>query len=192
VPPHLPAGSLAGHEQPTIVAGPITLRPFLDSDAPWLVTAYQDPDIQRWHLIRMDSVIEAEDWIGAENHAWRAETDATWLVGDSDTGHRLGRTSLRGVDLRWGCAEVSYWVTPGARGRGVARQALTALTGWAIDDLGLHRLTVNHSTENEASCRVAASAGYSSEGVARGEQRHQDGWHDKHMHAFVAGDPMAD
>jgi RimJ/RimL family protein N-acetyltransferase len=189
VPPHLAPGAVAGHEQPAIDAGSITLRPFDAADAPWLVSVYQDPDIQRWHLLRLDSVREAEDWIARENHAWRTETDVTWLVADTETGERLGRISLRTIDLRWGVAGIGYWVAADARGRGVARSALIALTRWAIDDLGLHRLTVNHSTQNPASCRVAASAGYTDEGVARSEQRHQDSWHDKHMHAFVAGDP---
>jgi RimJ/RimL family protein N-acetyltransferase len=172
------------------VAGPVTLRPFVTEDAPWLVSAYQDPDIQRWHLLRMDSITEAEDWIGAENHAWRAETDATWLIADKDTGQRLGRISLRGVEPGWGYAEISYWVAPDARRRGVARASLVALTRSAIDDLGLHRLAVTHSTQNVASCRVATGARYTDEGVSLSAKQHQDGWHDMHLHAFVAGDPL--
>jgi ribosomal-protein-alanine N-acetyltransferase len=69
VPPHLAAGAVAGHEQPAVAAGPIRLRPLDAADAPWLVSAHQDPDIQRWHLLRLDSVREAEGWIARENHA---------------------------------------------------------------------------------------------------------------------------
>jgi RimJ/RimL family protein N-acetyltransferase len=72
----------------------------------------------------------------------------------------------------------------------VARAALVALTEWAINDLGLHRLVVNHSTQNVASCGVASGAGYTDEGTSRDGKRHLDGWHDMHVHAFVAGDPL--
>ena len=72
----------------------------------------------------------------------------------------------------------------------MASGALAGRHRWAVDDLGLHRLTVTHSTENPASCRVAASVGYSAEGTSRSQQVHLDGWHDKHVHAFVDGDDL--
>ena len=190
VPPHLPAGTMSSRLQPTIDGGALVLRPFEPRDAEWLVDVHHDPDIQRWHLRRFDSTDEAIGWIDRARDAWDAETDANWLVEDEPGGERLGRIGLRTIHLDWGSAECSYWVAPSARGRGIARTALRTVTRWAIDDLGLHRLTVTHSTDNAASCRVAAAAGYAAEGTARSQQLHLDGWHDKHQHAFVAGDPF--
>jgi RimJ/RimL family protein N-acetyltransferase len=192
VPPHLPAGSLSSRLQPVIDAGPLELRPFESADAGWLVEVHRDPDIQRWHLRRFDSADEALGWIELGRLSWAAETDANWLVADATTGERLGRVGLRTIELGWGTAECSYWVAPSARGRGVATRALRAVTAWAVGDVGLHRLTVTHSTENTASCGVAAAAGYTAEGTSRSQQLHLDGWHDKHVHAFVAGDPPAE
>jgi len=80
----------------------------------------------------------------------------------------------------------SRWVLPVARGRGVASHALQEITRWAFDDLGLHRLELEHSTHNEASCRVAARGGYELEGTMRHQGLHLDGWHDTHLHAALA------
>ncbi len=190
VPPHLPRGSLSSQPQPSILGQGITLRPFATRDAQWLVEVYEDPEVQRWHLRRFDSVAEARDWIDDGRAAWAAETDGHWVVTDTSTGAPLGRVGLRDIILTAGTAECSYWVALGARGQGVARRALVALTGWATSDLGLHRLIVTHSTANPASCRVATAAGYRPEGTERGWQRHLDGWHDKHVHSFIAGDPL--
>jgi ribosomal-protein-alanine N-acetyltransferase len=54
--------------------------------------------------------------------------------------------------------------------------------------VGLHRVQLDHSTGNNASCRVAAKAGFRFEGTRRGQALPEDGWHDMHMHARVAGD----
>lgn len=62
------------------------------------------------------------------------------------------------------------------------------MTAWAFDPLGLHRVELNHSTENAASCRVAQRAGFPLEGTKRREHRHSDGWHDMHVHARLESD----
>ena len=52
--------------------------------------------------------------------------------------------------------------------------------------LGLQRVSLMHSTQNPASCRVATAAGFVAEGTMNRYLRHADGWHDMHLHAVVA------
>jgi RimJ/RimL family protein N-acetyltransferase len=99
-----------------------------------------------------------------------------------------GRIALRGLDFDDGIAGVAYWVLPAARGAGVASRALTALTAWALDEIGFHRLQLDHSTRNHASCRVATKSGYLLEGTKRSAAVHDDGRHDMHLHAHTQGD----
>ena len=54
-----------------------------------------------------------------------------------------------------------------ARGRGVAREILRQLTSWAFAEAGAERIVLIIDTENVASSRVAAGAGYTLEGVMR-------------------------
>ncbi len=63
-------------------------------------------------------------------------------------------------------AELGYSVSPWARGRGVATQALDALTTWAFDE-GLLRVSLLIAVSNAGSSRVAEKAGYTLEGVLR-------------------------
>ncbi|MET7707718.1 GNAT family protein [Micromonospora sp. NPDC005413] len=60
-----------------------------------------------------------------------------------------------------------------------------------VDRWPLHRLALEHSTANTASCRVATRAGFRAEGVLRGSVRHADGWHDMHLHALLATDSVS-
>jgi ribosomal-protein-alanine N-acetyltransferase len=181
----LGSGALARLGQPVLDCGDFVLRPWREGDASVVAAAYDDPGIRRWHA-RSLSLDEARAWVSSWGGRWRDESGAGWAVAGEVV---LGQISLRSIDLREGCGEISYWVLPEARGRRVASRALSTLSAWAFGVLGLHRLEVNHSTRNPASCRVAERAGFAYEGTKRSQALHADGWHDMHAHARIADDP---
>ncbi|MEU4531960.1 GNAT family N-acetyltransferase [Micromonospora ureilytica] len=188
VAPALSAGSLAAQEQPHLPVRPgLALRPWCDDDATAVRAAFDCPQIQRWHVRRIDGDDEARSWTAQWAGRWRDETSASWAIVDADD-RPLGQVGLRGVLLVEASAQLSYWLLPTARGRGIATEALGALTRWSFTRVGLHRLALEHSTANAASCRVATRAGFTEEGVARGSVRHADGWHDMHLHARLRTD----
>ncbi len=89
------------------------------------------------------------------------------------------------MNLEFGHGHITYWTLSGFRGAGTATNAAAAAARWALEDLGLHRLEIHHSTQNETSCRVAERAGFELEGAMRSALLHEDGWHDMHVHARV-------
>ncbi|MEU8094219.1 GNAT family N-acetyltransferase [Micromonospora chalcea] len=186
-PPAVPAGTLAAGPQPTLPAeGGLVLRPWADGDAPTVLAAYQDPEIRRWHTRRPASPEQVLQWFAYSRRSWQEETGASWAVTRGD--EVVGRMTLGGVNLDDGEAACAYWVVPAARGTGVASGALRALSAWALADGRLHRLWLDHSTGNVASCRVAVKAGFRLEGTKRSAAVHDDGRHDMHLHARVRGD----
>ncbi|MEN3611059.1 GNAT family N-acetyltransferase [Plantactinospora sp. ZYX-F-223] len=194
VPPVLPADSLRTIRQPRLTAGGgLALRPWRVDDAATVRAAFDCPEIQRWHLRRLDSEDEAREWTAQWPARWAAQTDASWAVVAERTGEPLGQVGLREIRLDQASAEISYWVLPAARGRGLAGRAVRAVQAWAFDRLGLHRLELRHSTANRASCRVADKLGFAVEGTLRGAWWHADGWHDVHLHARLRdeGDRVA-
>jgi RimJ/RimL family protein N-acetyltransferase len=171
--------------QPTLHDDDLTLRPWVATDADALIRAFADPDIRFWHMRELVDQDEARTWIASWRDRWHAETDGGWAVTDSETGDLLGQVALRMVELEFGQGQITYWVLPTRRRRRVATRAVRRVARWALDDLGLHRLIVQHSVANEASCRVAEKAGFAFEGTMRGHLLHADGWHDMHLHARV-------
>ncbi|MGI5424703.1 GNAT family N-acetyltransferase [Streptomyces sp. CA-179760] len=187
--PVLTAGSLARSPQPTFATGDgLLLRPWRIVDTPAVYEVFQDPVMHQWHARTADSEDEVAGWIGDWHRAWEEEKEAHWAVTDADSGSLLGRVALREIRLDDGVAEVAYWTVPAARGRGIAVRATTALTRWAFDETGFHRLELLHAVRNEASCRVATRTGFALEGTKRDAVPHPDGWHDMHLHARVRGD----
>jgi ribosomal-protein-alanine N-acetyltransferase len=74
----VPAGSLAAQPQPTLTAGGgALLRPWSLGDAEAVMDAYQDEAIQRWHVMRADSLAETQEWIAGWQGGWAAETGAS-------------------------------------------------------------------------------------------------------------------
>ncbi|MFI2201188.1 GNAT family N-acetyltransferase [Streptomyces sp. NPDC020192] len=187
--PVVPAGTLARTSQPALPTGDgLLLRPWRAADAPAVHAAFQDPLMHQWHIRACDSEEEAAGWIAGWQQEWQGESQAQWAVVDADGDDLLGRVALREIRLGDGVAEVAYWTVASARGRGVAVRATTALSRWAFEEIGLHRLELSHATANEASCRVAEKAGFAPEGTKRSALLHPDGWHDVHVHARVRGD----
>ncbi|NDZ70848.1 GNAT family N-acetyltransferase [Streptomyces sp. SID10362] len=187
--PVLPAGTLSRTPQPTIPTGDgLLLRPWRAEDAPAVHAAFQDPVMHQWHIRAADSEEEVRGWIAEWQQAWDRESNVQWAVADAADDRLLGRVALRQVLLGDGVAEVAYWTTAGARGRGVAARATRTLARWALDEIGFQRLELSHAVANEASCRVAQKSGFALEGTKRSALLHPDGWHDMHLHARVRGD----
>ncbi|TWD82844.1 RimJ/RimL family protein N-acetyltransferase [Kribbella amoyensis] len=178
VPPVLPAGTLRERDQPVLPG----LRPWRPADAGQVREAFGDAEIQRWHLLRIDDQDEARDWIAQWGRRWADEDAASWAIVD-DGDEALGQVGLRGVDLAGASVHLSYWMLPQARGRGLATRAVGVVERWCFEEIGFRRLTLEHSTENVQSCRVAEKSGYALEGVLRSCWQHLDGWHDVHVHA---------
>ena len=183
VPHVLPAGALSRRSQPVLAAGDLRVRPWEAGDAPALVAAYADPGVQHWNGQSMDEA-EARSYAQVWAEHWQGERRAGWAVVRGD--ELAGRITLRGIDHEQGCAEVTYWVVPAARGTGVAPAAVEAVAQWAFVEAGFHRLELQHSTRNPASCRVAEKSGFVLEGTKRASLLHDDGWHDMHLHARVS------
>ena len=182
-PAAVPVGRLRDRAQPTLRVTDLVLRPWQVSDVAAVVEAYQDPEIQRWH-VRSMTPDEALAWVTSWPERWRAETGAGWAV--TRRGELVGRVGFRAVNLAEGQAELAYWTVPAARGQQVASRAVRAVSDWMFAEIGLHRLELSHSTRNPASCRVADKTGFEYEGTRRQQGWHADGWHDMHLHARLA------
>lgn len=84
-------------------------------------------------------------------------------------GLHLDRSHTRGT------AELGFWCTAPARGRGVVTEASAAVVRWGFDVLGVERLQWYAEVGNAASRRVAEKLGFQLEGTLRAALVH-DGW----------------
>ncbi|MGW0393591.1 GNAT family N-acetyltransferase [Streptomyces sp. NPDC003042] len=166
----------------------MVLRPWHEVDAPVLEASYEDPDIRHWNRPEQMSRAQAVARIAGWQRRWTAGEAAIWAVAPSPDSAPVGLIGLADFDPAAGSAEFLYWLLPAGRGRGVMTRAVTAVSRWAFEDIGLHRLRICHSVANPASCAIAVKAGFPLEGTMREALLHADGWHDEHLHARLATD----
>ncbi|WP_454049290.1 GNAT family N-acetyltransferase [Cellulomonas sp. Marseille-Q8402] len=163
------------------------LRPWRADDAPDLLAAVREsPDLDRQ--------LPAAALDGAVGCAQVASALAVWGPREHhlavvDGGRVVGSVGVGAVEHRHGTAWLSYWLTAGARGQGLAARALATAARVAFDRLGLFRLELGHRTENSASCAVATRAGFAPEGVERQKLRYGDRRFDVETHARLRTDP---
>ncbi|WP_405941895.1 GNAT family N-acetyltransferase [Streptomyces sp. NBC_00207] len=187
--PVVPAGRMRSLPQPVLdLPGGWLLRPWEAGDVPTLVASGADPDIQHWNRTGHFTEAGAAERIARYRDNWDTERAAIWAFAPAADGPAAGLIGLADLDLTGGSGEILYWLLPAGRGSGLMVPATEAVTRWAFDDLGLHRVRITHSVANPASCAVATKAGFPLEGTMRGALLHTDGWHDEHLHARLRTD----
>ena len=107
---------------------------------------YTASDARRW----LESVV-----------GFQPETNFAIAVGDEAVGG-IGFSIQYDVARR--SAEIGYWLGEEVWGRGIATDALLAVTDYAFANFDLCRLYANVFAWNPASARVLEKAGYSFEG----------------------------
>jgi ribosomal-protein-alanine N-acetyltransferase len=86
-------------------------------------------------------------------------------------------------------AEIGYWLGEPFWGRGIAAEALAAVTRYAIDAHGLTRLFALPFAYNAASCRVLEKAGYLLEARLRRSAIKNGAIVDQLQYAYVTPEP---
>ncbi len=159
------------------------LRPFLESDLTQLVKAASDPEIRQWHKTDLSTRQQARLWIERSHDLWQQGTRVYWAIVEPSGRDLSGRVGLKEIDLVTGQAEISYWISPLYRRRGIATEAVDRVARWGLNELGLRRIELKHSVKNLTSCKVAKAAGFHLEETVLHSGRHPDGLHDMHLHA---------
>lgn len=133
----------------------IELRDWLPEDAAWYVAQVQDPDTLRFTTER--ATLTVAEFRHALEALRRNENALGFVAIAAESGERLANLA---AEREGAVAEVSYWVTASARGRGVARRALAELcrrvsAAWPGTEIRLW----THA-DNVASQRAAEHAGF--------------------------------
>jgi RimJ/RimL family protein N-acetyltransferase len=93
------------------------------------------------------------------------------------------------TDVERVSAEIGYWLAEPFWGRGIASEAVVAVTRYAIETHGLTRVFAVPFASNQASARVLEKAGYALEGRLRRSAIKDGRITDQLQYAFIAEAP---
>jgi RimJ/RimL family protein N-acetyltransferase len=175
-----------------IADGAIALVPLAAEHLAPLQAIGNDPLVQRFTRVPDPfGSDEAEWWLGLYDQGWEDGSRAGFAIVDSHGGTFLGLIAFVALRLEGREAEVGYIVAPEARGRGVAVRALSLLTRWGFDELGLARIELRAELTNPASLKVAERCDYVREGILRNVHLKGSRRGDMALYARVAEDSAA-
>ena len=166
-------------EVPTLSHGLVTLRPLGESDIPEIFASCQDPVIPRFTRVPSDYTMAHAEFFVREKTpkslAERTEFPLAIEYGNGADRKFVGVISFHSMDLPDLVAELGYWISADARGKGIGTTAAKLLTNFGFESMGFERVEALVDVENLASKKLLLSAGYSLEGILRKKSRRYDG-----------------
>lgn len=151
--------------------GSVRLRAFEARDVAMVRDLATDPYVPLTGTLPAHATAEqALDWIERQRMRPAEGRGFSFCVADAGDDRALGQVGLWLRDVASGRASAGYGVAPRERGRGVAVDALRAVTdvAWSLPDV--HRVELYVEPWNVASVLTAERAGYEREGVLRSHQ----------------------
>lgn len=179
-------------EQPVLDAGAYRLRPFQPSDIPTVRQASADPYIPRITTVPAQGT-EADyaAFIERQHRRVAEGSGYSFAIADAVTNAAAGQIGLWLRDAHQGRASIGYWIAPGFRRRGIAKQALTALAAWGLEHPGIERVELYVEPWNEGSWRTAEACGFQREGLLRSWERVGSDRKDMYMYSRLRPAPRA-
>lgn len=144
----------------------------------YFIRRIQAKDLPHWHDYlrkpgsldhsswRLQSIQDLQQFIQVQD--WRqSAAQIKFAIASKATDELRGTIGLHTVSLTNKSAEIAYDIHPDDWGKGIATSACRALTTWAHDIVGLHRVQASALDSNLASQRVLEKAGFEREGLLR-------------------------
>jgi RimJ/RimL family protein N-acetyltransferase len=140
----------------------VDLHTIEEEDLEFLQESVNDPQV--WRRIGRNHPVNAqqereffEEIVGGD--------DGVHLLVCAD-GEPVGTVGVNGLDGPE-TPELGYWIAPDHHRQGYATAAAKLLTGYAFDQLGLHRVEARVFEFNDASQTVLERVGFTHEGTSR-------------------------
>jgi RimJ/RimL family protein N-acetyltransferase/predicted enzyme related to lactoylglutathione lyase len=157
---------------PRLRGSGVVLRPWRADDAAELCDAMQDPEIVRWLGVEMPfTLADAAGFISGTETAWKQGSGAHFAVADPDDDEMIGYLGVLPVEEEAGVTEVTFWVRPDQRGRGIATDALLTAIPWIECELRPRRLEASMLAGNLRSQAVVEACGFVLGEVRKGTGR---------------------
>ena len=155
-------------EKWTILTERLRLRPFQMADAPEVARLCNNYNLSKGTLSLPYPypVAAARGWIAAQPENFDLERCFEFAITDRGSGALYGCVSLTNHSAHRN-GELGYWVGEEYWGRGIATEAAGALTRWAFETRGYHRIYARHFASNPASGRVMEKIGMTCEGTQK-------------------------
>ena len=148
-------------EVPDLSTDRFILRPWGIDDAEALSAAWHDVRIAAGSTPPPDRSVEAASrWIDGWNARRVAGLAFDLVIADPVSDRVMGEIGLSRIDPNRRAAMIGWWLHEDCRGRGLARDAVSAVVDWLLSSGEVTDVLAEIAAENVASEAVARAAGF--------------------------------
>ncbi len=153
---------------PTITAERVVLRWISEADTEALYEIFADPQVMRyWSTPPLADRQAARELLDHIHDGFRHRALFQWGIARQADDRLIGTSTLFHLDTDNRRAEIGYALGRAHWGQGYMQEALTALLGFAFEELNLHRIEADADPRNLASIRALERQGFRQEGYLR-------------------------
>lgn len=148
-----------------IIGDTVELVPTDPAHVDRLIEIRQEPEVRRrWHAV--------ED-------QWPFDDESTAPYTIINAGSIVGYIQfLEELDPHYRSASIDIFLSAAAHGRGLGRDAVSAMARYLFAERGHHRITIDPVVDNAAAIACYEAVGFRRCGVMRRYELADDGWHD--------------
>ena len=174
--------------QPALVGAHVRLVPLSLDVLDDYLAGLADQEVQRLTGSHADFAPAAvEQWLRTR-HLQHDRAD--WAVLRAADGAFLGEAVLNDLDADSSSVGFRIWLAgPEAQGRGYGTEATRLVLAYALDEVGLHRVSLGVFAFNTRARHVYETCGFREEGRLRDALRWDGAWHDEIRMAVLSTDP---
>jgi len=155
---------------PRLSCGVFVLRPFQRGDAAAWYSYLADPSVTEhtsWPAVSPEFIERVVERIISE---YTTGVSLRWALAEAGDDRLIGACGYNvwsGAERR---AELAYDLAPSYWGRGIMRNAVNTVVGWALNSVGLHRVEALVMTTNQRSIALLERCGFQREALLPGHR----------------------
>lgn len=168
---------------PVLETERLRLRPAMFEDADALHAAFADPASMHWWTEPAHATLDqTRESLARHAQGWRR-----WIVTTRESNRAIGLVAA-GEKRQGNVTEIGYMFVPGARGRGLAGEAVAGVLGQLFRAEGQRKAVADTDPENTASRRMLERLGFTLEGMLRAEWETHIGVRDTALYGLLASE----
>ena len=172
----------------TITTERLVLRPFTETDLPYIADVMRRPEVVRylyWDVMSPEEARALLERRMQRTTLTRPGDSMVLAVEKRETGQVIGDVMLAWAPSPHRQAEVGYIFHPDVHGKGYASEAVRAMLQYGFDVLGLHRIFGRCDARNTASARLMARLGMRCEARLLENERFKGEWGSELVYAML-------
>jgi len=153
---------------PVLTTERLLLRRVTQEDSEAVLAGYSDRRVYQFMSVAYHNIEEIKVQLDWYESLLSDQSGIWWGICLKESGQMIGNGGFHDWHHQHRKAELGYWLMPEFQGRGLASEAIIAMTNYGFERMYLHRIEAEVETENKASSALLRKMDFTLEGIKKG------------------------